>query len=147
MRGIAFYTGLRVALLLAAWLLVQVLTPLRGLLALAVALVISGVISFVVLDRPRDQASAGLAGVFRRIDERIERSKTAEDVDDEPGVSGKREPEAEQQAVGQGEQPGGLEDGHESAAVGTTDHRDDGAESQDGGDDPEPREGKSEASG
>ena len=40
MRGIAIYTGLRVALLAAVWLLIQAVTPLRGLLAIALALVI-----------------------------------------------------------------------------------------------------------
>lgn len=115
MRGIALYTGLRVALLVAAWLLVQAITPLRGLIAIAVALVVSGIISFVVLDRPRDRASAGLAGVFRRIDDRIERSKTAEDVDDEPR-SGQRQPDAQQEPVAQDEQPRALQDGDEGPA-------------------------------
>ena len=72
MRGIAIYTGLRLAILAGVWLVIQIVTPMRGLLAIAVALVISGVISFVALDRPRDRASAGLSGVFRRIDERID---------------------------------------------------------------------------
>ena len=146
MRGIAIYTGLRLALLAGVWLLLQVVTPMRGLLAIAVALVISGVISFIVLDRPRDQASAGLAGVFRRIDDRIERSKVAEDIDDEPVASGESQPQSEQQAVGEHEEPGGLQHGDESAPQGAADDSDDGADGERGGDDAEPREGQAESS-
>ena len=129
MRGIAVYTGLRVALLAAVWLLVQVVTPLRGLLAIAVALVISGIVSFVLLDRTRDSASAGLSGFFRRIDERIERSKVAEDVDD--GVPlGQREAEAQHQAVAEDEQAGALQHGDEGGADGAARHREDGPDGE-----------------
>ncbi len=145
MRGIALYTALRVALLVAVWLLIQVVTPMRGLLAIAVALVISGVISFILLDRTRDKASAGLAGVFRRIDDRIERSKVAEDVDDEP-VSRQGEPDPQQHPVGEDEQSGGLQHGHESSAGGAAGHRDDGPQGKGSGDDAEPREGQAEPS-
>lgn len=116
-RGIALYTTLRLAMLLAVWLVIQVVTPLRGLIAIAVAIVISGIISFIVLDRPRNQASRGLSGVFRRIDERIERSRTAEDFDDEPvqPVSGQADAQPEQQPVGEHNETGGLQDGDEGA--------------------------------
>lgn len=152
MRGIAIYTGLRLAVLAGVWLVIQVVTPMRGLLAIAVALVVSGVISFIVLDRPRDSASAGLFGVFRRIDERIERSKAAEDIDDDPvpsgqlseQPSGEGESGAEQKAVGQDEQTGGLEDGHESASGGTADDGEHGSQGKGSGDDAEPREGQAE---
>ena len=73
------YTVLRLGLLLATWFLVQLLTPLRGLFAVAVAFVVSGVIGFFLLDRPRNEASVSLSRVFKRIDDRIERAKTAED--------------------------------------------------------------------
>lgn len=139
------YTGLRIALLAAVWLLIQAITPLRGLVAIAVALVISGIISFIVLDRPRDRASVGLAGVFRRIDERIERSKVAEDVDDDPpATSGQGESRPEQDAVDQHEKSAGLQDGDESPPGGAGGHRDDGADRQGSGDDAEPGEGQSE---
>ena len=148
MRGIAIYTGLRLALLAGVWLVIQIVTPMRGLLAIAVALVISGVISFIVLDRPRDSASAGLFGVFRRIDERIERSKVAEDIDDDPvpagQESGQGEPRPEQEAVGQDEQAGGLEHGHEGASGGTAHDREHGSQGEGSGDDAEPREGQAE---
>lgn len=149
MRGIAIYTGLRLAVLAGVWLLIQVVTPMRGLLAIAVALVISGAISFIVLDRPRDRASAGLSGVFRRIDERIERSKVAEDVDDDPvppgQLSGEGESGAKQEAVGQDEQAGGLEHGHESASGRTADDSEHGSQGEGSGDDAEPREGQAES--
>lgn len=150
MRGIAVYTALRVALLAAVWLLIQVVTPMRGLLALAVALVISGAISFILLDRSRDRASVGLSRVFRGIDERIERSKVAEDVDDdlparEVPASGEGETNPQQQAVGEDEQPGGLEHGHEVATGGAADDGEDGTQRQGSGDDAEPGEGKTEA--
>lgn len=144
MRGIAVYTGLRLAVLAAVWLLIQVITPMRGLLAIAVALVISGVISFVLLDRSRDSASVGLSGVFRRIDERIERSKTAEDVDDVPVASGESEPRPEQEPIAQDQQPGGLEHGDELAPGGTAHDGEHGPQGQGSGDDAEPREGQAE---
>ena len=109
------YTGLLIALLLVVWLLVHAVTPLRGLMAVALALVISGIISFVLLDRTRDQASRGLAGIFRRIDDRIERSRTAEDFDDDVVVtpaanSGQSDADPEQEPKGEEQDPGGLED-------------------------------------
>ncbi len=113
MRDIAIYTGLRLALLAGVWLLLQAVTPFRGLIAVVIALLISGVISVVLLDRPRDRAGSRVAGVFRRIDERIEKSRTAEDFDDEPLPSGQPEAESEQHPVGEGEQSGHLQDGDE----------------------------------
>ncbi len=38
-RGIALYTTLRLAMLLAVWLVIQFVTPLRGLIAIAIAIV------------------------------------------------------------------------------------------------------------
>ncbi|MEY2965900.1 MAG: hypothetical protein RLZZ228_1713 [Actinomycetota bacterium] len=146
MRGIAIYTGLRVALLAAVWLLIQVVTPIRGLLAIAIAVVISGVISFIALDRSRDRASIGLAGAFSRINDRIERSRTAEDWD-EPIESGQSDAQPEQQAVGQHEQAGPLEDGDQgSPHIATSD----GSQRSDGEDDPEqgdPSEGQAQSRG
>jgi len=78
-RGLLFYTVSRVLLFIAVWLIVQFVTPLRGLMALVVALLVSGAIAFFVLNRQRDSASASVVGLFRRIDDRIERARTAED--------------------------------------------------------------------
>ena len=122
MRGIAVYTLLRLALLAGVWFLVQLVTPMRGLLALAAALVISGVISFALLNRSRDTASTGLFRIFGGINERIERSRTAEDhlvPDTAPEAAadglGEGDAQSQEEAVGQGEQPGPLEDGDQVA--------------------------------
>lgn len=161
MRGIAVYTGLRVALLLAVWLLIQVVTPMRGLLAIAVAVVISGVISFIVLDRPRDRASAGLAGAFSRINDRIERSRTAEDWDDpperpdgsaEPSLSGPHgsgpgDAQSQKEPVGENNEPGGLEHGHELSSTDSATDRHDGTDGEQGSGHPEPGEGQAQSGG
>jgi len=51
-------------------------------MALALAIVISGAISLLLLNRQRDALSSGVARFFRRINERIDASTRAEDVDD-----------------------------------------------------------------
>lgn len=147
-RGIAVYTGLRIALLAGVWLLIQVVTPMRGLLAIAVALVISGVISFIVLDRSRDRASAGLAGAFGRINDRIERSRTAEDWDDPPApASGPGDTEPQQDAVGEHDQAGALEHGHQGVSVDPAADRRDGGDGEQGGGHADPGKGQPQAGG
>lgn len=146
MRGIAIYTGLRLALLAAVWLLIQAVTPMRGLLAIAVALVISGIISFIALDRPRDRASEGLAGAFRRINDRIEESRTAEDWDD-PVESGQGEAQTKEHPVAEDEDAGRLQDGDEVAPAGSSAHGGDGADGEEERKDSEPREGQVQADG
>lgn len=146
MRGIVVYTGLRLALLLAVWLIIQVVTPMRGLLAIAVALVISGIVSFIVLDRSRDQASAGLSGVFGRINDRIEQSRTAEDWDEVPS-SGQGDARAEQDAVGEHEQPRALEDRHEVPTGRTSDDGGEGPHGEHGSQHPEPGESETTSGG
>lgn len=81
MPSLLVYTGLRLAVFLAVWLLIQWITGLRGLMALALAVVISGAISLLLLNRQRDAMSAGVSRFFRRINERIDASTRAEDVD------------------------------------------------------------------
>lgn len=132
MRGFVVYTVLRLGLLLATWFLIQLLTPLRGLFAVAVAFVVSGVIGFFLLDRPRNEASVSLSRVFKRIDDRIERAKTAED-DYVDAVAAQRaelategEAEAEQEAKGQDEQPGELENSDEVAPASSIDNQEPG---------------------
>lgn len=139
MRGLLVYTGLRLALLAAVWLVVQLVTPWRGLLAIAVALAVSGVIGFFLLDRTRDAASASVWRVFRRIDDRIQRNALAEDalvdatfgVDGPPGAAGGTEvlsagrdaqANAQQQAVGTTEQSGEGEHRDEVSAGHTVEH-------------------------
>lgn len=77
------FTALRLLLFGFVWLLIQLTTPLRGLLAAVVALLLSGVISVVVLDRQRAATGAALAAFFGRINARIDESTRAEDETDE----------------------------------------------------------------
>ena len=74
---------LRLLLFSLVWLLVQVTTPLRGLLAAVVALLISGVISIVVLNKQRAAMGVTLANFFGRINSRIDASTRAEDAEDD----------------------------------------------------------------
>lgn len=61
MRAAAAYTSARI-LLFAAALAVLYLIGARGLILLALALLISGLVSYVVLSKARDRMSASLAG-------------------------------------------------------------------------------------
>jgi hypothetical protein len=101
---LAIYTGLRLALLAAVWLIVQLVTPWRGLLAIAVAVAVSGVIGFFVLDRTRDSASESVWRVFRGIDDRIKRHEMQEDalVEASYGVDASRGVDAHRQGVSEG---------------------------------------------
>jgi Protein of unknown function (DUF4229) len=109
--AVAVYTVLRIALFAAVWLTIELLTPISGLLAIIAALLVSGAISLLVLDRQRGRAASVAAGFFGRINERIEASARAEDVDDEPVAA----PPA-QAGPGEGE-PGGRDSGEgENAA-------------------------------
>jgi hypothetical protein len=82
--AVLMYTVLRVALFAAVWLTIELLTPINGLLAIIAAILVSGAISLLVLDRQRGRAASVAAGFFGRINERIEASARAEDVDDDP---------------------------------------------------------------
>jgi hypothetical protein len=83
------YTVLRVGLFFAVWLVIQLLTPLRGLWAVALALVGSGIVSLFWLSRPRSAMSSVVGGFFGRINARIESASRAEDdwQDDSDGQS------------------------------------------------------------
>ena len=89
--AIAVYTVLRVALFLAVWFTLELLTPISGLWAIVTAILVSGAISIVVLDRQRGKVGTIAAGFFRGINERIEASARAEDVDDIPEPPGSGE--------------------------------------------------------
>jgi|GEM_PF-900037 len=81
--SIAVYTAMRVGLFIGAWLLVQLLTPLRGLWAVAAAIVASGLISIFLLNRQRAAMSSVVGGFFGRINARIDAASQAEDDWDE----------------------------------------------------------------
>lgn len=104
--AIIVYTLLRVALFALVWLTIELFTPIDGIWAIVVAIMLSGVISIVVLDRPRARVGQVAAGFFGRINDRIDASARAEDVDDDldgveggPGPSGQGEQPAEHESV------------------------------------------------
>ncbi len=76
------YTVFRVLFLVIAWLLIQVTTPVRGVWAVALAIVVSAVFSILLLGRQRDAMSGSMFGFFRRINERIDAAAAKEDYDD-----------------------------------------------------------------
>jgi hypothetical protein len=106
--AVAWYTLLRVAIFFAAWFLLQFTTPLRGIGAVVVALLVSGLISLLVLDRQRDAVGSVAAGLFGRINARIDASARAEDE-----LLPDPETDAEADAVQQQDDPTLLQDGDE----------------------------------
>jgi Mn2+/Fe2+ NRAMP family transporter len=78
MRPTIAYTSARILLFLAALGLLY-LVGARGLLLVALALVISGIISFVVLSRQRDMMSGAIASRLRNVRERLDEGARAED--------------------------------------------------------------------
>ncbi|MDO8733079.1 MAG: DUF4229 domain-containing protein [Actinomycetota bacterium] len=112
-KNLAIYTGLRVLLWLGVWAILQFLTPVKGVLALAISLLLSGAISIVVLDRQRDSMSEGVGAFFGRINDRIEKSAAAEDYWEEPESSRPGEQASSEQAVVEHQDPSHLQDGDE----------------------------------
>lgn len=97
------YTLLRLAVLAACWVAIQLVTGLRGLPAAALAILLSGAISLVLLTRQRDAYSANVFRVLRRINDRIEASARAEDAPD-PGTTADgsaQPPDPQQQSLAQ----------------------------------------------
>jgi Mn2+/Fe2+ NRAMP family transporter len=78
MRPTIAYTSARILLFLAALGLLY-LVGARGLLLVALALVISGVVSFVVLSRQRDMMSGAIVSRLRNARERLDEGARAED--------------------------------------------------------------------
>ncbi len=72
------YTLARIGLLIGFAVLCYLLGA-RGILLIVLAFVLSGLMSFVVLRRPRAAVGDSVSGYFSRINQRIEASKTAED--------------------------------------------------------------------
>lgn len=109
--AVTVYSLLRLLLLVVIWLPLQFLTPLRGLLALVVALALSGTISIFLLDRPRGEMATGVASFMQRMNDRIDASARAEDEADD-------EQRRHRQAVGEHQGTGLLEDSDQVAAEG-----------------------------
>jgi hypothetical protein len=78
MRPTLAYTSARILLFLAAMGLLYLIGA-RGLLLVALALLISGVVSFVVLSRQRDAMSGALTSRLRGFRERLDEGARAED--------------------------------------------------------------------
>ena len=114
--SIAVYSAMRVGLFIGVWLLLQLLTPLRGLWAVALAIVASGLISLFLLNRQRAAMSSVVGGFFGRINARIDAASQAEDDWDE-------------QAHGQGHRVGddemtGSDEGRDEAGSTRAPHND-----------------------
>ena len=87
MRTAAFYTISRLLLFVVVLLLLD-LAGARGLLLIALALLISGLLSYVLLSRQRDAMAGSLTGRLRRrkstsFRDRLNEGARAEDSDDE----------------------------------------------------------------
>jgi hypothetical protein len=106
------YTTIRLALVVLVWLALQFFTPIRGLLAIALALLISALFSILFLSKQRDAMSESMFGFFRRLNDRIDASAAKEDYLE-------AEPQAQHDAVDQQENPGGFEDGDQGRPSGT----------------------------
>ena len=74
------YTALRIVMLLVVGG-IGYLIGLRGVLLAAVAFLVSGLLSFFVLDRQRDELGQSVGNVFQRLAARIESNSGKEDVD------------------------------------------------------------------
>jgi len=74
-RALAVYTVLRVALFALVWGVIWFLTPLDAVWSAAAAILISGAISLVLLDRQRGRVGAAAGGFFSRLNARIDSAK------------------------------------------------------------------------
>ncbi|MBC6457692.1 DUF4229 domain-containing protein [Actinomadura sp. HBU206391] len=86
MRSVLAYSAARV-LLFFSTAGVLFLLGARGLLLLALAVLISGLISFVLLARQRDAMSAVVSENVRDKRRRFEAARSREDGPDDPGTS------------------------------------------------------------
>jgi hypothetical protein len=74
------YTVLRLVLLVA-WSALFIALQFPLLVALMTAFVISGITSWFLLKRQRENMSVGVTSLLSRVNDRIEKSKTKEDFD------------------------------------------------------------------
>ena len=90
--AILIYTLLRIGIFLVAWAIFQYLTPFKGIIGLVLAILVSGAVSFFVLDRQRDAMSTSVFGLFKRMNDRIDAATRAEDVEELPSPESDTEP-------------------------------------------------------
>ena len=98
---IIVYTALRLGLFVILWFAIAKLTPLSVLFSAVAAILISGALSVVLLDRQRGAMAQAVGGFFERINDRIERSASAEDEADDRARSGEAEQRADHKAEDQ----------------------------------------------
>ena len=94
MRTALTYTMSRIILFVVVLLLLD-LAGARGLLLIALALLISGLLSYVLLSRQRDSMAGSLTGRLSRrrstsFRDRLAEGARAEDTDDEPSPADPR---------------------------------------------------------
>jgi cell division protein FtsW (lipid II flippase) len=80
MRATFAYTSARILIFVVSLILLY-LAGFRQLLLIGVALVVSGIVSFVLLSRQRDAMSAALAGRISSFRGRLDAGTRAEDDD------------------------------------------------------------------
>lgn len=130
-KAVIVYTLLRVLLFAAVWALVELLTPIHGPWAAAAALLMSGAISVVVLDRWRGPVGQAAGGFFGRINQRIDASAHAEDAAlDAAEASGEGEQEPHGEAVGEQQDPGALQGGDQVGSGSVAENGAQGADRQ-----------------
>jgi hypothetical protein len=78
MRPTLAYTSARILLFVAA-MIVLYLVGARGALLLALAILVSGVLSFMLLSRQRDMMSGAMVTRFRGMRARLDEGAKAED--------------------------------------------------------------------
>lgn len=76
------YTAARLALFLVCWGLLW-LVGAKGILGVLIAIIVSGLLSYVVLDRMRDRFAQALTGGFRDLRARFTAGRAGEDDDGE----------------------------------------------------------------
>ncbi len=91
MRSVIVYTAARLALF-GATAGVLYLAGARGFLLLALAVLISGIISFVLLSRQRDAMSASVAARAARLRQSLAEGAAREDDDEPAEPAGSAEP-------------------------------------------------------
>ncbi len=106
---VVVYTAMRVGLFLGVWWLLQLLTPLRGVWAVVLAIVVSGLVSMFLLNRQRTAMGDVVGGFFGRINQRIDEASRNED-EPEDELADFLPDRAEDQAGGQPEGIGGDQD-------------------------------------
>ncbi len=126
------YTAIRVALVVLVWFGIQFFTPVRGVFAVVLALLISAVFSIAFLGKQRDAMSESMFGFFRRLNERIDAGAAKEDYfEDEQLNQGSQnldkqnrdlqgKSDGESNPVDQQQVPGGLEDGDQGGTAGSS---------------------------